>query len=373
MDKRAGSPNLSSGESSVGTFGSLEFARDYTDNLRRSVNSVDGRDLVDALERLDCAYDEFPELELDRPRREVLADLQSTAETLPDRIGIPLLMYCAAAGPPNSPALALLVEKLIKSDYHPVLSTVLHSVCHRREFSWRAIAPFANRLRPRGPAAIVLQVISETLNCLKFTENEDASEFGDALSGILSNQRVLEIDGELLARTAQSAQDRLKRPSCWHNRPASREALLATAERLRSTLCVARPGPHPDLRWPSGRISFHEFLLQWPCEIELPVELDDTAFIEEAYRAILLREPKITEIDQYITLLQDGAASKAWIIEDLLASEELRSLQRSVQVICGGQVITDPDSSKERETPAVACGIGRLIIDGPDRIPFAAN
>jgi hypothetical protein len=90
--------------------------------------------LIDALERLDRAYDEFPELELDRPRREVLAGLQSTAETLPDRVAIPLLMYCAAAGSPGSPALDSLVEKITKSDFHPLLSEVLHSVCDRREF-----------------------------------------------------------------------------------------------------------------------------------------------------------------------------------------------------------------------------------------------
>jgi hypothetical protein len=136
---------------------------------------------------------------------------------------------------------------------------------------------------------------------------------------------------------------------------------LATAERLKPTLCAARIGPHPDLAWPSGRISFHEFLLQWPCEIELTAELDDAAFIEETYWAILLREPEITEKTQYIRLLRDGVASKVWIIEDLLASEELRSLQRQVRVICGDQVITQPDSAEGQEMPAVAWNWCRTV------------
>jgi hypothetical protein len=76
-------------------------------------------------------------------------------------------------------------------------------------------------------------------------------------------------------------------------------------------------------------------------------------FIEEAYRAILLRGPDIGERNQYLRLLQDGIASESWIIEDLLASEELRSLGRRLRVICGNQVITDPGSSGEEKTPAV--------------------
>ena len=156
----------------------------------------------------------------------------------------------------------------------------------------------------------------------------------------------------MLARAVQSARHRLSRPALGRRGPASREAVLATAERLKPILSAARPGPHPDLGWPSGRMSFDEFLLQWPCEVELPVELDDAEFIEEAYRAILLRGPDIAESDQYLGLLRTGRVSKSWIIEDLLASTELRSLERRVRVICGGRVITEPGSSGEEEVPA---------------------
>jgi hypothetical protein len=52
-----------------------------------------------------------------------------------------------------------------------------------------------------------------------------------------------------------------------------------------------------------------------------------------------------------------------WIIEDLLASEELRSLERRVRVICGGQVITEPESSEGQETPAVAWTWDRPVND----------
>ena len=100
-------------------------------------------------------------------------------------------------------------------------------------------------------------------------------------------------------------------------------------------------------------MSFDEFLLQWPCETELPSELNNAEFIEEVYRAILLRGPGITERDQYLRLLEDGIVPKYWIIEDLLTSAELRALERRVRVIYGGKVITGLGSSEEEKAPTV--------------------
>ena len=353
MDQRALSSNLLSLELSTDKFGSPSLGRAYIDTIQQSVGSLKGGDLIDALERLDRVYDEFPELELDRPRREVLAGLQSTAETLPDRAAIPLLMYCVAAGPSCPSALTALVQKIIESDFHRLLPVVLRSLCYCQAFSWRAIEPLVNVLQQRGETETVLQLISEALSCLEFAEEENASEFGDVLKRLLGDQHALGIESTMLARAVRSARHRLSRPSLSRRGPALREAPLATAERLRPILSAARPGPHPDLGWPSGRMSFDEFLLQWPCEVELPVELDDREFIEEAYRAILMREPDIAESDQYLGLLRTGRVSKSWIIEDLLASTELRSLERRVRVICGGRVITEPGSSGEEEVPAV--------------------
>jgi hypothetical protein len=344
---------------STDMFGSLALAQAYVDSVQQSVASLVGGQLIDALGRLDRAYDEFPELELDRPRRAVLESLQSTARELPDRAAIPLLMYCLAAGPLCSSALASLVAKIVESDFHPLLSMVLPLLCQGRELSWRAIEPVVNLLRQRGQSEMVLQLISDVLSSTKFTQERNASELGDVLKRSLSDQHRLEIDSAMLARAVGSARDRLSRSPVDRSEPASREALLATAERLRSILSPARLDPHPDLEWPSGRLSFHEFLLQWPCEVELPSELNDAEFIEAAHRAILLRAPDITEKNQYLRLLQDGVASQAWIIEDLLASKEFRSLERSLRVIFRGQPITGPGSSPA-ETPAVTwpCSAG---------------
>jgi hypothetical protein len=331
---------------------SPSLAKADIDNVRRCIDTLDQGELIDALKRLDRAYDEFPELELDCPRGELLEDLRSAAESMPDRTGIALLMYCVAASPSDSSSLASLVEKIVKSDYCSSLSAVLRWSCRGRTFCWRTIEPIVASLLRQSRTEIALQLISAVLGGTSFAKEDDVSRFGDTLKRLLSDQHRLTIDSAMLAQALRSARRRLNHPSLGQNGSVSRAALLAMAERLRPTLSAAPLRPHPDLAWPSGRVSFDEFLLQWPCEVELSVELDDTAFIDKAYRALLLRAPDIAERNQYLTLLKDGAASKSWIIEDLLASEEIRALERRVRVICGGHVITEPGSSEE-EMPAV--------------------
>jgi len=337
---------------SADMFGSLALARTYVDTVRQSVVPLVGGELIDGLERLDHAYDEFPELELERPRRAVLDGLQSTAEGLPDRVAIPLLMYCVAAGPSGSSALAGLVAKIIGSDFRPLLSTVLRPLCQGRRFRCAAIEPVLSALQQQGGLETGLQLISQLLGCANLATEEDVSEFGDVLKGLLRDRQQLAADSATLVRAVGSARHRLSGPPVDPSRPSSRNALLAMAERLRSLLSPTRQGPHPDLGWPSGRLSFDEFLLQWPCEVELPVELNDADFVEAACRAILLRGPDVAEKNQYLRLLRDGVAAKSWIVEDLLASREFRSLERSLRILFEGQPVTGPGAAQQA-TPAV--------------------
>jgi len=355
MDQSGPSSNLPPDGMSTDKFGSLTLGRAYIDTIRESIGTLGGGELINALERLERAYDQFPELELDRPRHVLLDSLQSTAENLPDRAAIPLLIYCVAAGRPCSSALGSLVEKIVKSDFQPLLPAVLHSLVRRRAFCWSAIEPVVGLLRQQDRTDTVLELISGVLACTQLATAADVAELGDALKQLFESRHQPGIDSAVLARAAVSARARLSDPSSGRGGRASREALLATAARLRLALSPVRLNPHPepDLAWPSGRISFDEFLLQWPCETELPSELNNAEFIEEVYRAILLRGPGITERDQYLRLLEDGIVPKYWIIEDLLTSAELRALERRVRVIYGGKVITGLGSSEEEKAPTV--------------------
>jgi hypothetical protein len=333
---------------------SLPLARAYIQDLRKRISTFRVRELIDALECLDTAYREFPELELDHPRRELLEAVRSAAANMPDRAAIPLLIYCVALDPSCLRSVEALLGKIFDSDIWPSVLPVLGLLCRSEQLRWSGIRPIVNALRQQGRADAALLLVSAALDRINFAKEHDVSQLGDVLKFLLGDGHQLEIDCCALANTARSARHRLSlRPSVRSEQP-SRELLLTMAERLRAAAPGApRSNPHPDMALRSGRLSFDEFLLQWPCEIELPVDLDDAAFIDEAYRAILLRGPNGAEKDQYLRLLQNRVVAKPWIIEDVLASEELRSLERRLRVILGGQMITEPGNSGEEDMPAV--------------------
>lgn len=327
---------------------SLSLARAYIDTVQNSVGSLSGNSLLNALVNLTRSYEEFPELELDRPQGELLEHLRSATENMPDRTAIPVLMYCVAASSTSSAALPSLVQKIVKTGNQSSVSAILSSLgC--RELCWQVIDLAVSELRARPQDAIGL--ISEVIDWIKFIGAENRSAFGDTLKPLLIDQHQPEIDSGLLAQTVRSARHRLA-PGRAQKEPAPSAKLLAMAERLRPHSLPPRLVPNLHLGWPSGRISFDEFLLQWPCEIELPVELNGAAFIDGVYQAILLRKPESAERDQFMRLLQNGTLTRSGVIEELLASDELRSLGRKLRVVFGTEVITEPGSSLEEHMPA---------------------
>jgi hypothetical protein len=330
---------------------SLRLALAYIDSVREGTSSLGAKELSEALQRLHRAYQEFPELELDRPRRDLSKDLRSAVTSMPEREIIPLLADIAAFDPSCLSSIKLLLEKIAESDDWRSLLPILHRLISSRKIHWRALESIVTILR-RGEKNINLPFFLELLKFLDLSEEETADNFGNIVIQLLSDQHPVGIHGGALAKAAPSAQRSPSQPSPGGDKQESRDALLAMAQRLRADP-PPRSHPTPDLAWPSGRMSFDEFLTQWPCEVELPVDLDNHAFVEAAYQAILLRGPDVTEMNQYLELLQNGAVSKPWIIEDLLGSEELRFMERQLRVICGGYVITEPGRSVAETMPAV--------------------
>jgi hypothetical protein len=288
--------------------------------------------LIDALDRIDRAYQEFPELELEQPRSS-LAPLVTLSL---DQIV-------------REPLSALQGERAELSQAAAVSSLVRRF----RELRWDAIEPFISVLRRQGLTDTVLEIISAVLDRLTFRDKESTAGLGELLADLLAGEHPLNIDRDGLTEFVRSARRRLKQPPPSRHQAGSREALLAMAERLWASPPPVPTKLHSGRAWPSGRLSFDEFLLQWPCEIELPADLDDETFIDQAYRAILLRRPATAERDQYLKLLRDGAVSREWITEDLLASQELHCLERRLRVVYGDHVITEPGSSGQDDMPVV--------------------
>jgi hypothetical protein len=322
--------------SSTGELASLSLARAYIDRVQERVGSLGARELIDALDRVDRAYQEFPELALERPRLS-LASLAMSL--LAEIVREPL-------SPPGQ-----------RAELSPA-AEVSSLMRWSREFRWDALEPVLSVLRRQGRADTILEITSAVLDRVAFIGEESTAGFGELLKDLLADEHPLDIDSGALVGLLRSARYRMKSPAPGRQQPGANDALLNLAARLRAPPPPAPPQPHPERAWPSGGLSFDEFLLQWPCEIELPADLDgealiDEAFVDEAYRAILLRAPAIAERGQYLKLLRDGAVSREWIIEDLLASRELHSLDRRLRVVYGGRVITEPGSSGQDEMPVV--------------------
>jgi hypothetical protein len=316
-------------------FASLPEARAYLDSVRKRMGSLGAHELIDALDRIEGAYREFAELALEQPR----SSFSSFVTLLLDQtLREPLSALQRGERPEVPPAAEL--------------SSLLGRF---RELCWDDIEPIVSALGRQGRGDVILQIISAVLDRVTFSDEESAAGLGNLLKSLLPGEQPPEIDGGSLAELVRSARRRLNSPPPGRHRPGSKEALLALAEHLRAPAPPPAPAkPHCDCAcWPSGRLSFDEFLLQWPCEVELPADLDDAMLIDEAYQAILLRGPDIAEREQYLRLLRDGAVSQEWIIEDLLASEELHSLERRLRVVFGGRLITEPGSQERENMPAV--------------------
>jgi hypothetical protein len=316
--------------SSTGELASLSLARAYIDAARERAGSLGARELIDTLDRVDRAYQEFPELALERPRSSL------------------------------APLVMLLLDQIVREPLYPPgqraelspTAEVSSLVRRFRALPWDAIEPVVGVLRQQGRTDTILEIISAVLDHPTVFDKEHAAGLGELLADLLADEHPLKIGRDGLTEFVHAARRRLRQLPRSRHQAGSREALLAMAERLWASP-PPPPRPHPGRAWPSGRLSFDEFLLQWPCEIELPADLDEDAFVDEAYRAILLRGPAIAERGQYLKLLRDGAVSREWIIEDLLASPELHSLERRLRVVYGGRVITEPGTSGQDDMPAV--------------------
>src|SRR5258708_1293724 len=309
-------------------------------------------ELVDILQVLNRTYDDFPELEADHPRAEVANSLLKALNNVADYAMIPLLVDLIVIDSYHSASVKFLLKKIAESGLLSSSLPILRSLGCSKQFDWSTIEPVIETLRQQGHRDAIIQITFKMLQHLNFTDHDDAVDFGDIAGYLLNAKNPLSFDtAYALVKTANSARQCIGRLHAARNSPRSTDLLLAMAGDLRAIPSPQPSNSHPIRAWPSGRMSFDEFLLQWPCEIELSVDLDDEAFIDEAYRAIMLRGPKPEEMDQYLRLLQNGEVSKSWIVEDLLASEELRSLERRLRVILGEQMITAPGRSRYKEMP----------------------
>ena len=290
-------------------FVSIAAAREYIKGAAATIASLMDRELLDVLERVDAAYRRYPELELERPRETWIEDLA------------------------------------------PAVSLRAFAVLFRsRQAHWSAIKRVLSQVLREGQGDAIVNGISCVLPHI---DGIDPSELGEMLQPILTDELPARQDSRALGKAVLSARRRLTAPAPVAHRQGVGAAVLQLAQRLRGLPPPANRNPYTAAAWGSGYISFSEFLSQFPCEVNIPSELGDRSFVCEAFRAIVLREPHATEIEQYMNLVREGI-SKSWIVQDIFASEEARSLDRRLRVLWNGHVITAPGDWADAQMPAIA-------------------
>ncbi len=298
---------------------SLAQARACIESIGERLGSLGIPELIENLRQLDQICRCFPELTLDAPK--LSEGLKSIIEKLP---------AIASCG------------------YDPLCSA-LRWLCRldafRRDLA-TALIPLLDNPNTRE---LCLPALADNLTKTDCAEEDDVTALGDLLVHLLCDDDQSGIEGDRLAKAVLSVRRRVDHRPPNPDKDGLRASRLAMASRLATPRLPQRSNPNPNLAWPSGTLSFAEFLLQWPCEVVLRSGLSDRLFLEEAYRAILLRAPDAAEMQQWADLLQTGKFSRHWIIEDLLASSEFRDLERRVRVIYEDQVITaheEPDDAQ---------------------------
>src|SRR5207244_2004572 len=135
--------------------------------------------LVEAVERIEDAYSRFPELDTERPRSALVAELRTLLDDAAP--ALPALMACAALDPAaNSPSVGDVLRALADDVDDAALARVCTVLGRRRRFSCAEIAPVLDALCRQNRFSAALTLIEAALGDLDATP-EAAAALGSVL------------------------------------------------------------------------------------------------------------------------------------------------------------------------------------------------
>ncbi len=201
----------------------------------RHLADLRGEALITAVGRIEQAYAQFPELEIEAPRSVLLRALREAAQAAGDDTALPLLMACVALDPTAAGApVAALFERMVQAGSGDAIAGVIAILASRRALGYEEIAPVLDALFRRQQNSAALGVIVQMLGQAEADVDHPAIELGTALHTIL--RRDADVDPAVLAKMILAARKRVDaatRPAL----PPHREApLLALAERVAAKL-----------------------------------------------------------------------------------------------------------------------------------------
>jgi hypothetical protein len=254
----------------TGEFRSLAEAEAWLGGLQQAIGSIPRTEFAQVITRLECAYDQFPELVDLFPRHALFRHFRAVAATLPDAQALPLLLLCAAADPSDRAALAGLFERAARSNGGTFLPPAVALFRRYVDLGWQELGPaVAALVEQRSGAAVILATLAEIVQAER--PPESVAELGRALASLLANEAPA-IDPAALVQAVNAARRHLAAAAAGAGDAAQRRKLLARVEHVKSRL---RPPPPSSgaahAAWPTGEIGFASFMAQWPdLAIEVP-------------------------------------------------------------------------------------------------------
>lgn len=247
----------------------LTSARALLGSLGQELAASSSERLVEIFERVERAYDEFPELELEYPRSVLVRRLVPSAAALDAQRAVPLLMFCTALDTSSGWPVSALLERMALFGHDQAIAGIVRVLARNRDFTSDEIIPAIEQLQRHGRLEAALALISEVLGRIDLPPDQSAHEFDSILKRLLLDDDYQdEADPSGLAAIAWSARNRLRQPTLLRAESGHGETLLSLAERVSAKLSSPPlPPPPPELPqrlgWRSGRLGFKDFVAQW--------------------------------------------------------------------------------------------------------------
>jgi hypothetical protein len=259
----------------------LAAASEWLREAPRRLAGLAGGQLIDAVARIEDSYGQFPELEIDIPRRALVDELRSSLESEGGEAAVPLLMACAALD--SLAPVGDLLDSMARAGQGEAIAGIVAILARRRAFTYEEIAPAVEELCRQGrlPGALAVTAAASGDG----DGDPGAVALGAGLNRVLFAGGGAAGDPTGLARMVLSARNRVQRST----RPPARSnpgpqllapqllapGLLELAERVAAKLpwrqVSASSVATTSAPWRTGRLGFAEFAAQWPeiCGVEI--------------------------------------------------------------------------------------------------------
>ena len=254
----------------------LASARSFLGGLNSGTLITAPPHLLDQFARAQTAYEQFPELEGEYPRRDIIGSLLADIDSMPDDTAIPILMFCAALGLPEAQPIDGLLGRLIRAGRKDAVIGIVNALTKYRPLGAHELSSAIEQLQPAEQDDALLATMSAVVGHLRVTPDPSVRRSGAQLRNLLFDNDASTDPVAALLRV-QSARRHRDKATIRHPTKHDREPLLALAERVTARLSRASlspPPPEPPARvaWPSRRMSFSEFFMQLMNYSPVPVD-----------------------------------------------------------------------------------------------------